>query len=247
MRMRNAVLTGAAGLLLLVCVSRAWAGEAEAVRPKADVDKIDAAKGPANWEDDLRKKLSRKVSFEFVDTPIVEALAFFRSLTNVNMILDPKAIEKGLDAKAITLRVTDMDLKTAMDWACLVAGLVCQPRDQAIFVTFAEERHETDEGLSVYRLRKGLPEGLTAEKLKDLSAVAAPKARVAYDVDLKLLVIACDDPKDLRRVEALLKVLGIDTEADREKKPVAAPPAPPAPVPPPAPAPEAPQKPAKDF
>ncbi len=230
MRMRNGLLSGAVCLVVMMWASGGWAGEAM-VRPKDEAGKDETQKVAANWEEEVRKKLSRKVSFEFVDTPLVEGVSFIRSLTNVNVVLDPKIVAKGLDQKTVTLRVTDMDMKTALDWICRSVGLCCQLRDQAIFITLAEERHETDEGLSVYRLQQGLPEGLTTEKLKELSAVAAPKARVAYDADLKLLVIACDDQKDLRRVEALLKVLGIDTETTREKKPAAEPTAPPPPPP----------------
>ncbi|MEK6709960.1 MAG: hypothetical protein AABZ64_05210, partial [Nitrospinota bacterium] len=42
------------------------------------------------WKQDIRKKLQRKVTFEFVDTPLEEAIAFLRSLANVTMIVDPK-------------------------------------------------------------------------------------------------------------------------------------------------------------
>lgn len=167
------------------------------------------------WEKEIMKKLSRRVSFEFVDTPFVEARSFMQSLANINITVDPEAVEEGLDQKTVTLRVTDMDMGTAFKWICRSVGLRYELRDQAIFVTFAEghQKQEADNGLAVYHLEEGLPKGLTEEKIKVLSAVAAPKARVAYDFDLKLLVVACDEVKDLRRVEVVLKSLGIDTKS----------------------------------
>jgi len=85
------------------------------------------------WKQDIRKKLQRKVTFEFVDTPLEEAIAFLRSLANVTMIVDPKVTAAG--APTINLRVTDMSLDLALEWILRLADLEYALRDNAIFIS----------------------------------------------------------------------------------------------------------------
>jgi Flp pilus assembly secretin CpaC/tetratricopeptide (TPR) repeat protein len=85
------------------------------------------------WKADIRKKLQRKVTFEFVDTPLEEAIAFLRSLSNVTMIVDPKVLAAG--APTINLRVTDMNLDLALEWILRLADLEYAYRDNAIFIS----------------------------------------------------------------------------------------------------------------
>jgi len=85
------------------------------------------------WKKDIKKKLQRKVTFEFVDTPLEEAIAFLRSLTNVTMIVDPKVVQGG--ALPISLRVTDMSLDLALEWLLKLADLDYALKDNAIFIS----------------------------------------------------------------------------------------------------------------
>ena len=94
---------------------------------------IGKAKGEEQWKMDIRKKLQRRVSFEFVDTPLQEAVSFLRSLTNVTMIIDPKVLEGG--APTINLRVTDMTLELALGWILKLAELDFALKDKAIFIS----------------------------------------------------------------------------------------------------------------
>jgi tetratricopeptide (TPR) repeat protein len=89
--------------------------------------------GEEQWKIDIRKRLQRRVSFEFVDTPLQEAIAFLRSLTNVTMILDPRVVEAG--PPAINLRVTDMSLELALGWILKLADLDYALKDKAIFIS----------------------------------------------------------------------------------------------------------------
>lgn len=85
------------------------------------------------WKQDIKKRLQRKVTFEFVDTPLDEAISFLRSLTNVTMIVDPKVIQAG--APPISLRVTDMSLDLALEWLLKLADLDYALKDNAIFIS----------------------------------------------------------------------------------------------------------------
>lgn len=87
------------------------------------------------WKDDIRKKMKRLVSFEFVDTPLKDALAFLDSLTRVNIIMDAKAVADGADKTPINLRVQDMELELALKWILKLAELEYDLKNQAVFIT----------------------------------------------------------------------------------------------------------------
>lgn len=99
------------------------------------------------WKADIRKKLQRKVTFEFVDTPLDEAISFLRSLANVTMIVDPKVLAGG--APTINLRVTDMSLDLALEWILKLADLEYAFRDNAIFISKPQNLTESVE-LRIY-------------------------------------------------------------------------------------------------
>lgn len=79
----------------------------EELDPQAENGKMPAA---------VRRKLQRKVSFEFVDTPLEEAGAFVSSLTQVGVVVD-----RELKQVPISLRVADMSLDLALEWICKLA------------------------------------------------------------------------------------------------------------------------------
>jgi len=87
-----------------------------------------------SWKAEIRKKLQRKVTFEFVDTPLEEAIGFLRGLANVTMIVDPKVVAGGA-APAINLRVTDMSLDLALEWILKLADLEYALQDSAIYIS----------------------------------------------------------------------------------------------------------------
>jgi len=85
------------------------------------------------WKSDIRKRLLRKVTFEFVDTPLPDAIEFLRGLAGVTMIVDPKVLAGG--APSINLRVTDMSLDLALEWILKLAELEYALKDSAIFIS----------------------------------------------------------------------------------------------------------------
>ena len=87
------------------------------------------------WKDEVRKKMKRLVSFEFVDTPLEDALKFLDSLTRVNIILDPKAVADGANKTPINLRVQDMELELALKWILKLAELEFDLKNQAVYIT----------------------------------------------------------------------------------------------------------------
>ena len=98
----------------------------------------------------IRKKLSRKVSFEFVETPFEEALNFLNSLAKVGIVIDPGALKADATRTPITLKVTDMELDLALSWICRLADLRYEIRDR-IFITSRTDAETIQ--LEIYDLR----------------------------------------------------------------------------------------------
>ncbi|HHN45984.1 MAG TPA: hypothetical protein ENN09_00955 [Planctomycetes bacterium] len=110
-----------------------------------------ASQVEAAWEQDIRRKLDKRVSFEFVQTPLSEAVQFLQNLTKVNMILDPVALQEVADAP-ITLRVSQMKLELALDWILRLAGLQYMLKDNAIFIS-KPDRLTADIVLRIFDVR----------------------------------------------------------------------------------------------
>jgi hypothetical protein len=140
------------------------------------------------WQAELAKRMSRKVAFEFIETPFAEAIAFLNQLTKVNIILDPKSLATGIDKTPVTLRVTDISMSSALKWMCVLAGAKCELRNQALFVSSfngpqtvikeAKARVETAGPPQPARVQVRLPNGVELE----LEGAAAFESTVVRDV-----------------------------------------------------------------
>jgi general secretion pathway protein D len=92
--------------------------------------------GEPEWKRDVRRMLDRKVTFEFVDTPLQEAIRFLETLTRTTLVLDARAFEGGAGATSpITLRVSDMPLHLALRWILRLADLDYVLKDEAVFIS----------------------------------------------------------------------------------------------------------------
>ncbi|MHC4251311.1 MAG: STN domain-containing protein [Planctomycetota bacterium] len=93
---------------------------------------------------DIERRLDRKVTFEFVGTPITEALHFLQTLVEATVVLDPQTPQKKWDS-AVTLKVTDVPLRDALDQILAPAGLAFSIRDEALYVHEKGAREPKDE------------------------------------------------------------------------------------------------------
>jgi len=82
---------------------------------------------------------SKKVSFDFVDTPAADALAFIRALLDINLVVGPRVNK----AEALTLKVNDMNAESALRWMVKLIGAKMEIRDGAIFVSAGTEGART--------------------------------------------------------------------------------------------------------
>jgi hypothetical protein len=83
------------------------------------------------WKKEIEKALKKKVSLEFVETPLVEALSFFQGLTGINMVVDP--VIKG-ENKPITLKMTGASIPLALTWLLKLGSAEYELLDHALLV-----------------------------------------------------------------------------------------------------------------
>ena len=98
---------------------------------------VAAAPQPA-WEAEIRQKLARKVTFDFVDMPLEDAMNFMRNLSKVTMVIDPKVMAPNPPAP-IKLRVSDMSLDLALEWILKLDDLHYVLCDNALFISAGAE------------------------------------------------------------------------------------------------------------
>jgi len=113
--------------VLLVGACTAWAAQTETAKGKP----------PTAEEAKLAKALeAKKVSFDFVETPLKDAMAFMQQLLNVNVILDP-AVDKE---RTVTVRVQEMTGDKAFEWLARVAGAKMTIQDGAVYISPVDEK-----------------------------------------------------------------------------------------------------------
>ena len=71
------------------------------------------------------------MSFELVETPMTETVSHLQTLTGLNIILHPELAEAN---PAITLRVRNMRLGSALNWICRLADARYVLMDEAIYI-----------------------------------------------------------------------------------------------------------------
>ena len=127
----------------------------------------------------------KNVSFDFVQTPLRDVVAFTRQLLDINVILDP-AVDGG---KTLTLKVNDMPAGKALSWIARVSGGEMKIEDGAVYIA-AAPKPKAKVGYQAYPYRRSV--GRAQIQLGD-----------AATVDLQLY----DDDLDPDTRKMLLKLL----------------------------------------
>ncbi len=128
-----------------------YPGDWERISLRESIQAAEAAE--PQWKRDIRKMLERRVTFEFVDTPLQEAIQFLQTLTKTTIILDPMALEDTTAAGTpITLRVNDMSLGLALRWILRLADLDFTLKDEAVYIS-TPQRLAGEVELKIYDVR----------------------------------------------------------------------------------------------
>ncbi len=118
----------------IISISRERLDELRKRKPEPLFD--DEQRAPEAWEGRIRGALERKVTFDFVETPLPDVVSFLGSVADLNIVLDTEAA-KGA-APTVTLRVQDMRLASALNWICKLVGYGYTLRDEALFLSKPE-------------------------------------------------------------------------------------------------------------
>jgi type II secretory pathway component GspD/PulD (secretin) len=93
-------------------------------------------------EDAMRKLESMKITVDFEDVKLPEALDYLRDVTGLNLVLLPKAMEKDGESK-IRLKVKDLSVKSVLKLLIASRGLTATYRDGAIVVLPKEDLQDS--------------------------------------------------------------------------------------------------------
>ncbi|NQT88605.1 hypothetical protein HQ560_17700, partial [bacterium] len=100
-------------------------------------------KKPEAWESAIRAAMNKKISFDFVETPLQDVISFISGVVDVTIVLDNEAIRDEAQPPVVTLRVNEMRLESALKWVLKLVNLKYALRDEAIFVSKGEKIHGT--------------------------------------------------------------------------------------------------------
>jgi len=84
----------------------------------------------------------KKISFDFRDTPLKDALDQLGQKAGIKIVLDEKQVK---DPRPITLRVNEMRALSALSWLCKLDGLWFDPRNGSVVVSTAKAIEEARE------------------------------------------------------------------------------------------------------
>ena len=138
--MRKTVLLAVAalwvGTALVAGDVRVMAPPVAKARPDPFAPKPDDDEGTRKIKELLRTK---KATFDFVETPLQDALSFVRALLGVNIVIDPKVKLK----EPLTLTVKEMNVGAALQWMLRLGGAELEIRNGAIYVAPAKTPQRT--------------------------------------------------------------------------------------------------------
>lgn len=103
---------------------------------------------PEEWRPELERELEQPVSFDFIATPLEDVVAFLRGMRDVNIVLDPAAVEgRNMD---ITLELEEVRLKDALDWILRMVDLEYTLDRNAIYISTPERVQATRRRVTRY-------------------------------------------------------------------------------------------------
>ena len=101
----------------------------------------DSPEEAARKNAELKKKLDRLVSVEFVETPMGDVVAFLTSLTKATIVFDPKATAAGKESTPVDFRVQDMRLANALKWVAVLSDLETETKGGVIRFKLADPKN----------------------------------------------------------------------------------------------------------
>jgi hypothetical protein len=92
--------------------------------------------------DSMRRLETMKVTVDFEDVKLPEAVDYLRDVSGVNLVVLPRAMEKDGESK-IRLKVKDLSVKSVLKLLLSSRGLTATHRDGAIVILPREDLHDS--------------------------------------------------------------------------------------------------------
>jgi len=112
---------------------REYRNEALHVLPRRKGDPEPALERDEAFDKTFRAAAAKKVNFEFVDTPVFEAVNYLRGIGGFNLVVDPACHAGG--KQKVSLKATRMSLRAAFDNVLDLAGLKRRMGKGAVYLT----------------------------------------------------------------------------------------------------------------
>lgn len=110
-----------------------------------------------DWLTEVEKKLAKRVSFRFQDETLSKALGFFRTFSDLNIILDTKA--RDMAEQRFTLKLKHVRVESGIAWTARLMGLDYAVRDEAIYLARREDMPVDWRGQMQERYRRMVASG----------------------------------------------------------------------------------------
>jgi hypothetical protein len=101
-----------------------------------------AAQANDTKADAVRKLETMKVSVDFEDVKLPDAIDYLRDVTGLNLVMLPKAMDKDADTK-IRLKVKDLSVKSILKLLISSRGLTATYRDGAVVILPKEDLNDS--------------------------------------------------------------------------------------------------------
>ena len=100
-------------------------------------------RGPlvSEWEENLRKQLSQRISFSLEAANLEEAAKYLRQATGVGIVIDPKAT---IAKVPISLTASEIKLESALNQICRFAGAKWSMADTMVYISDQEVSDEPE-------------------------------------------------------------------------------------------------------
>jgi hypothetical protein len=153
-------------------------------------------------EDALRRLEGMKVTVDFDNVKLPEAIDYLRDVSGLNLVLLPKAMEKDGEA-AIRLKVKDLSVKSVLKLLLSSRGLTASYRDGAI-VILPKEDLQSSTTMRIFDVRA------LQVKIQDFAGpkveLTSPSSKVGPGV-----VVTFDEPKPVIEDDFLIQMIKTST------------------------------------
>ena len=153
-------------------------------------------------EDAIRRLEGLKVTVDFEDVKLPEAIEYLRDVSGLNLVILPKAMEKDGESK-IRLKVKDLSVKSVLKLLLSSRGLTASYRDGAI-VILPKEELQSSTTMRIFDVRA------LQVKIQDF---AGPIVELTSSASKKVgvLILNLDEPKTVIEDEFLQMMIKSST------------------------------------